>query len=152
LFLDVPGCAFVLGIDRDVIARGIRVKYRDLAGEIEGTRYLEKIIQLPFELPPLESQDVVGYVHALAPSLPDPRCEEVFASGSTEPNPRQIKRIINAYLFLSRLASARAGRLGELNDVRLAKVIVIQHGYPELYALLRREPRLLAELETYYRS
>ncbi len=152
LFLDVPGCIFVLGIDRDVITRGIRIKYRDLAGEIEGGKYLEKIIQLPFELPPLEAEDVHTYVRALTPNLPDPRCEEIFASGLTEPNPRQIKRTINTFLFLSRLADARAERLGRLQDVRLAKVVVIQHSHQQLYSLLRREPRLLAELETYYRA
>lgn len=150
LFFDVPGCIFVLGVDRDVIASGIKLKYRDLAGEIDGKEYLEKIIQLPFDLPLLEVQDVQTYVKGLAPNLLTERCEKVFASGLIEPNPRQIKRTINTFLFLSRLAAARAHRLGRLEAVRLAKIVVIQHSYPQLYSLLRREPRLIAELENYY--
>lgn len=67
LFMDVPGCVFVLGLDQAVIARGIEIKYRELGlgaddatGEsrrqryvIDGARYLEKIIQLPFQIPPI---------------------------------------------------------------------------------------------------
>ncbi len=151
LFLDVPGCVFVLGIDREVISTGIRVKYRDLEGQIDGERYLEKIIQLPFDLPVLEAEDVSHYVRALAPALPDTCCE-VFAVGLGQRNPRRIKRMVNSYLFLSRLAVECVHRLGELNAVRLAKIVAIQHGAPQLYSLLRIAPGYLAELEAYYRA
>ena len=33
LFLDVQGCIFVLGLDQEVIARGIELKYRELGLE-----------------------------------------------------------------------------------------------------------------------
>ena len=75
LFLDVEGCVFILGLDPDVVSRGIRVKYRDFAlvrgGEdapqipIDGTAYLQKIIQLPFQLPPIEPDDMEAFVKQL---------------------------------------------------------------------------------------
>lgn len=50
LFLDVENCVFVLGLDQEVIARGIEMKYRDFGEKqdkdneqkftIEGVRYL----------------------------------------------------------------------------------------------------------------
>ena len=60
LFTDVPGCVFVLGLDHEVIARGVELHYRgdQPASEslrIDGTRYLEKIIQLPFLIPPVDT-------------------------------------------------------------------------------------------------
>ena len=74
LFVDAPGCVFVLGLDQDVIARGIEMKYKELGekkdGEgkgqftIEGMRYLEKIIQLPFQIPPVEQTDMGEFVEA----------------------------------------------------------------------------------------
>jgi predicted KAP-like P-loop ATPase len=61
LFLDVENCIFVLGLDQEVIARGIEMKYKELGAKqdnensqhftVEGVRYLEKIIQLPFIIP-----------------------------------------------------------------------------------------------------
>jgi len=159
LFLDVSGCIFVLGLDQDVVARGIKVKYRDFAVEesgegepqipIDGVAYLQKIIQLPFLLPPIESDDMESFVETLVPSFPDPCCVPVFAKGLREPNPRQVKRVINVFLFLWRLADKR--KL-DVTSVRLSKVIVIQHTHPKLYEVLKEQPGLLAELEEYFRD
>jgi len=38
----------------------------------------------------------------------------------------------------------------ELTPVRLAKVVVIQHSYPDLYDLLKLTPRYLRDLEAYF--
>ena len=38
-----------------------------------------------------------------------------------------------------------------IKPVRLAKVVVIQHGYPELHRLLQHRPERLAELERFLR-
>jgi len=150
LFLDVPGCVFFIGVDREIISKGIQLKYKDAKDAFDGIRYLEKIIQLAFELPPLEAQNLHKYIHALIPNLPDPRCETIFSIGLSNPNPRQVKRIINSYVFLSRLASERSGSIGNLSEIRLAKIIVIQHTYPELYSLLRLQPSLLGDLEDFF--
>ena len=103
LFLDVEGCIFVLGLDPEAIEDAVRTRYQ---GEVKARQYLEKIIQLPFILPPIEDEPMREYVKSLAPALPDPRCEEVFAQGLT-PNPRQVKRTLNIFLLLSRLVEKR---------------------------------------------
>lgn len=155
LFLDVEGCIFVLGLDHDVITRGIEVKYRDFVIEehdgaaqrrrllVKGAAYLEKIIQLPFRLPPIESTAIQGYVEELA-SFEDPRCAKVFGKG-LETNPRKVKRAINIFLFLSNLARHRP-KLA-ISPVRLAKIVVIYHSHTELYDRLRRNPSLLRDIE-----
>jgi formylglycine-generating enzyme required for sulfatase activity len=157
LFLDVRGCIFLLGLDQDVITRGIKVKYRDFALEggadsekripIDGAAYLEKIIQLPFRLPKIEPGAMKPFIHGLA-AFADVRCEDVFAVG-LETNPRKVKRAINIFLFLSGL-----GRRREITikPVRLAKVVVIYHSHPELYELLRAKPTLLRDLENHLRA
>jgi formylglycine-generating enzyme required for sulfatase activity/Cdc6-like AAA superfamily ATPase len=160
LFLDVSGCIFVLGLDQEVVARGIKVKYRDFAVEesgegesqipIDGVAYLQKIIQLPFLLPPIESEDMESFVETLVPTFPDPCCVPVFAKGLREPNPRQVKRVINVFLFLWRLAAKRESL--DVTAGRLSKVIVIQHTHPKLYEVLKEQPGLLAELEEYFRE
>jgi formylglycine-generating enzyme required for sulfatase activity len=73
LFLDVPGCAFVLALDDEVVERGIIHRYRDYLFQgnnqqndkkglahlpITGMEYLEKIIHLPFRLPLPSENDI----------------------------------------------------------------------------------------------
>ena len=89
LFLDVEGCAFVLGLDDEVIERGIAHRYRDYlrppddgradnsgnrpsdqaaryadatVPPITGHEYLEKIVQLPFRLPRWSKREVREFV------------------------------------------------------------------------------------------
>ncbi|HUV37206.1 MAG TPA: P-loop NTPase fold protein, partial [Patescibacteria group bacterium] len=159
LFLDVKGSIFILGVDQKVVEQGIKVKYHDLAIEengdgksrkpFDGVAYLQKIIQLPFQLPPIEPDDMEGFVRSLVPGFSDARCAPVFAKGLREPNPRQVKRVINVFLFLQRLAEKREL---PVTPVRLSKVIVIQHAHPELYSVLKDEPGLLVELEKHFRD
>jgi formylglycine-generating enzyme required for sulfatase activity len=91
-------------------------------------------------------------VHGLSAEWPHDDCPKVFAEGLGN-NPRQIKRTVNVFLMLWKLAEKRKDKLqGRIKPIRLAKVVAIQAIYPELYELLKKEPRYLAELEKYYRG
>lgn len=163
LFLDAESCIFMLGLDQEVIARGIEMKYKELGAKqdsenaqyftIEGVRYLEKIIQLPFQIPQIESQDMGDFVHGLSEDWPHEDCPKIFSEGLGD-NPRQIKRTVNVFLMLWKLADKRKEKLKErIKPLRLAKVVAIQAVYPDLYnLLLKEEPRYLRELEEYYRA
>jgi formylglycine-generating enzyme required for sulfatase activity len=160
LFFDVEGCIFCLGIDRDVIERGIRLKYREyeqLPEEgpppISGARYLEKIVQIPFQLPPIGREAMQDYVHHTVPQLEalNPCCEAVFAVG-LEPNPRRIKRTLNIFVLLWRLARNREDLAGIIKPVRLAKIVVMQQVHPRLYELITDAPHLLIDLERRFRE
>ncbi|MBI1878976.1 MAG: SUMF1/EgtB/PvdO family nonheme iron enzyme [Chloroflexi bacterium] len=170
LFLDVPGCIFVLGVDPAKVQEGIRLRYHTAPSTADSVNYLEKIIQVPFILPDIDFQDMRGFVEQLQVGFPSPRCGEVFAGGM-DPNPRQNKRAINIFLLLWKLAGKRRLKtdtvppptdpaappsgplLSEvLTPVRLAKVVVIQHSHPDLYDLLKLTPRYLRDLENYYRE
>jgi formylglycine-generating enzyme required for sulfatase activity len=145
LFLDVPGCLFILGLDREAVIEAVQERYRD---EVKAQQYLEKIIQLPFLLPPIEADDMAEFVESLVPALPG-RCRQVFTL-ALEPNPRLVKRSINAFLFLWKLSRERLAK--QIKPVRLAKVVVVQHRYPALYELLVETPRYLKDLETHFRA
>ena len=163
LFLDVENCVFVLGLDQEVIARGIEMKYKEFGDKqdgdnqqkftIEGVRYLEKIIQLPFQIPPVEQNDMGDFVHALSADWPHEECPKVFSVGLGD-NPRQIKRTVNTFLMLWKLAAKRKEKLQDrIKPIRLAKVVAIQTVYPDLYnLLLKDEPRYLRDLKEYYRT
>ena len=152
LFLDVPGCVFVLGIACEVIEQGIKVCYKDYETQLNGAEYLEKIIQIPFALPPVDEQAVQGYIHQIAgANLPDARCGTVFSVG-LEPNPRRIKRTLNIFLLLWRLAQNRSDLRDTIKPVRLAKIVIIQQYYPRLFELITGRPYLLIDLEQRFRE
>lgn len=177
LFLDVKGCIFVLGIDHHVIARGVEIRYRELGkraegdekrDRIEGKKYLEKIIQLPFQIPVIDREDLNDFVSSLATRWPDfdndnpekkSECARVFST-ALEDNPRQIKRTVNAFLLLWRLREAglewgtdrQKSAMEDIRPVRLAKVVAIQQVHPLFYDLIKRQPGLLGELELYVRQ
>jgi formylglycine-generating enzyme required for sulfatase activity len=166
LFLDAENCVFVLGLDQEVIARGIEMKYKELGEKqegdesrhftIEGVRYLEKIVQLPFQIPPVEQTDMGEFVEGLSAEWPHEECPKVFAEGLNDiqhNNPRQIKRAVNVFLMLWNLAKKREKKLGgRVKSIRLAKVVAIQIVHPRLYDELKETPRYLGELEDYYRA
>jgi formylglycine-generating enzyme required for sulfatase activity len=157
LFLDVPGCVFVLGIDRAALEEGVRVRYAggygvDSVTTLDGPRYLEKIIQIPFSLPPIPADKVADYVKEVtAGNLPDSRCEKVFSVG-LEPNPRRIKRTLNIFMLLWRLAQKREGLRDVINPVRLAKIVIIQQYHANLFALIAQGPHYLIDLEYRFRE
>jgi len=159
LFLDAPGCIFVLGADRDVIEKGIRVKYQSFllgAGEelaeedmlrripITGQDYMEKIVQLPFSLPALRHEQVEAFVRSLVPDLSE--CAPVFAWG-LEANPRKIKRGIHVFRMLRRLAELQ--NIPDLDPVLLAKMVIIQSRYRGLYSDILQDASLLSKLEQF---
>jgi formylglycine-generating enzyme required for sulfatase activity len=158
LFLDVPECIFVLGVDRQVVERGIKVRYRDF-GEIEagravleGARYLEKIIQIPFSLPPVKVEAMRGFVEQIGSDrLTDPRCAEIFARGLT-PNPRRFKRTLNIFLLLERLAANNPDLGDRIKPLRLAKIVIIQQYHPRLFRLLVEGSHYLKDLERLLRD
>jgi KAP family P-loop domain len=162
LFFDVPGCIFVLGLDQDVISRGIQARYHEFSTQtkitrqdfpIDGTRYLEKIIQIPFLLPPIEDKDLERFVKRLVRTYPDKRCVALFAQGLM-PNPRHVKRTINVFFLLWRLSQKRKELRGKICALRLAKVVVIQQAHPDLYARIIEDnaPQYLQQLERYFKT
>jgi formylglycine-generating enzyme required for sulfatase activity len=147
VFMDSPGTAYILGLDRRITEQAVEQKYQDYANRAgEAREYLEKIVQLPFDLPPLSGEQMQVFVGETVLDLPDPRCTGVFALG-LEPNLRKVKRTIYTYLLFWQLAQQKG--LEEIKPVRLAKILVIRHSYPDFYALVQAFPTDLARLEAY---
>lgn len=154
LILHVPRCVFVLGADRDLIHRSVRIVYQSLNipdavfGETERD-YLEKIVQVEFILPPVSRENLHRYVESLDGSDTLRACAHVVLDGIGD-NPRQIKRFVNEYRLLATLAS-RSGLINhgrpQINLELLAKWLTLTRRWPELAKDLHRHPSLLSYLE-----
>lgn len=146
VFVNVPGCIYVIGLDMEVTEKAIAKKYPD--NLIAQRQYLGKIIELSFQLPPLTAKQMESFTQHLSVEFPDERCQSVFVE-SLIPNPREIKRAINVFSLLWFLSRTRYELAESINPVRLAKIVVIQRSHPDFYRLLLKKPMLLAELENY---
>jgi serine/threonine-protein kinase len=147
LFVDIPGCVYILGLDVDVVQKAVASKYAD--DPAAQREYMSKIIQIPFQLPPLTRKELQLFLEQLTLDLPHPICQNVFITGLVV-NPREVKRTINIFSLLWNLASKRTELISKIDPVRLAKVVVIQQAFPELHKLLQQRPYLLIELERYF--
>ncbi|MBT3322118.1 MAG: hypothetical protein HN392_07505, partial [Anaerolineae bacterium] len=96
LFLDKKGCIFVLGADTGIIQQAILKHYDDAGVTGESAKdYLDKIVQLRFELPPIVEKDMQDYLQkegVIADGWGD--SWKLLISGANV-NPRSVKAFVN---------------------------------------------------------
>ena len=61
VFLDVPGCIFLIAVDFNVIQRGIEIKLGREHYEAYGKLFFDKIIQIPYNMP-VDSYTIETYL------------------------------------------------------------------------------------------
>ncbi len=149
LYLNLKNCMFFLGVDPKALERSIRHHYKDgyKEGEFSEVSYLDKIVQLPFHIPPIDDKDIGGYIDNLLPKELQP-CRELLIRGLGD-NPRAVKRFINS-LLLNHLLAKEASAVYK-NDLQFSKVLalvlLIQMLSPTLYARITKYPELIRELK-----
>ncbi len=98
LFLDKHGCVFVLGADLNVVRSAVEMHYQNtkITGEM-ASDYLEKIIQLRFELPPIVDQQMNDYLQAETKAALDEETRKNWrlVMIGAEINPRKVKTFFN---------------------------------------------------------
>ena len=84
LFLNVENTAFVIGADQRIVRDAIRHRYKDLIDRDEAEEnkrvvvdYLEKLIQIPYNLPKLSESEVETYITLLF-------CEDEFGKNGMD--------------------------------------------------------------------
>jgi len=150
LFATSEQCVYILGFDQEVVCRSIKAKH-EFDTDDEAFNYLEKIVQIPFYLPPLNPQSIERFINEQYAGLlrAFPNAPEVFTVG-LEPNPRQVKRTLNIYRTLLDLAEVRvnAWEMDPVDPELLAKMVIIQGRFRGLYEYLVQNPELIIGLES----
>ena len=137
LFFDKRGCAFVLGADTTIVQSAVEVHYKNagIAGE-SAKDYLEKIIQLRFDIPPIVEKAMEGYLRAQDKTKVDEamlsRWQALVAAA--EVNPRRVKNVINDL----NLQWFMAGNSGQADGVNRDDFICWQ-------ALMRAAPKAFVD-------
>jgi predicted KAP-like P-loop ATPase len=147
LFLDRSNCVFVLGLEKEIVEKGIHYRYKKEI-DFSGKDYLEKIIQLPFTIPAVSIDSIRDYIKSgkATQILPEERKEEfidIIITG-TGGNLRKIKRFINNF-YLLKLLSGLSPK-DWIGHGLLAKVLILQMRYPKLYRKINRSPEILGAI------
>jgi len=137
LYLNIPGCVYFLGVDRSALERSISHRYGDKS--ISELQYLDKIVQLPFAVPPTTPEAMEQYVASLL-SEPLRPSRQVLVRGLGD-NPRRAKRFVNTLALNHELAGA--GEITDYDVTVLAAVLLIQYRSPRLYDRIAEDPSLI---------
>ncbi len=154
LYLDVPRCIFVLGVDQDVVEQAIETRYKpdekyDKKALICGKDYVNKIIQIPFVLPPIRVDDMATFIENLNIDENEKKYTKTVAKG-TGCNPRKVKMFLN----ILRLRTAIVEKMGgKIRPELSAKLLVIEHAFPEFYEDIKKylKQDLIFKLEKHIR-
>jgi hypothetical protein len=158
LFLDVPGCVFVLACDYHVISQGLKRKFGVGSDDLKGKHFFDKIIQLPFNMP-VSQYDVKRYFQRLLDQIGIKYQESDLAlyieltNHSVGFNPRSMKRIFNSLLLLNLVAKKKkilelepgSAVMSEKQRVLFAS-ICLQMGFEPFYHYLLKNISNAAEL------
>jgi uncharacterized protein YjbI with pentapeptide repeats/energy-coupling factor transporter ATP-binding protein EcfA2 len=128
-FFDIEGIIFVIGIDPSSIDPIIKTKYGENS-RIDGMKYLQKIVQLPYTIPlwnpPHLSGTITGMIREtrlpenVIQKVLDTKIQELIIK-ATELNPRDVKRFINSIVISHEIYGQG------IDDIE--KIIVIQAFY-----------------------
>lgn len=140
LYFNVEGCVFILGLDRDSIAAALRLVPSPT--DASEAQYLDKLIQLPFTLPPISDSTFSSYLADLVPAELA-LCLPLIQAGLGR-NPRTAKRFINDLVLRHRFTLSL--QLTAYDPRLLTLLLLFDHLHPAIFKRLKSNPELLAQL------
>lgn len=145
VFFDVPRISFVIGVNYDILFFEINKRFKNLAKKNKNftEEYLAKIINIPFFIPMLDQAKIKEYICYNIQDANVLKAVEVFSTG-VEGNLRTVKRIVNTFIILNEVASIRKVNI---NPILLAKLLVIQYRYKDVYNLILLNPQYLIQIQ-----
>ena len=150
LFMDRPGCVFVIGMDIEIVEKAVKAQYQRIESFDEHA-YMDKLIQLQFNLPRLLPEHIQGFIREelIGEGTQNPILRYLEDVAETlKPNPRTVKRFLNTFAIQRSLAETQ-GFLdsGVMDEDLLAKWIIISFAFEKFAERTIQRPLLIAELQ-----
>lgn len=141
LFMDKPSCIFILGAATAAIESAVAAHYK--TEEITGVKakdYLDKIIQVRFELPPIRPKDMKVFIQGL-----ELRDDKLLSSleiitGGVQTNPRRVKTFIN-YLELQWALLKNSEQAEEIDRRDFTQWLVLTEAAPDFCTYIKDLPK-----------
>jgi hypothetical protein len=166
LFLDAPGCVFLVALDRDVIRKGLSLRY-EKGGQVNSSllidpdEYIEKTISISYDLPALSDEDARSIIDEFTLPVTLDESHKNLLVGGLGTNPRRVKRFMNTLSFQLNLAALASGRgrhvpPGLLGDhqgdrhefSRYLKLLILSYRYSGVFALAFKDDDIFIRLQS----
>lgn len=152
LFIGDAKCVFVLGMDHYVVEAGLNLRFGDKI-KMSGRDYVDKIIQVPFFLPPVPFERLKESLQVTKTADYSEIIWNVIEFG-LKGNPRKTKRFVNCFYLLNEIL--RSPSVSETLNIRnqnnfqnisqedqrfyLAKLLIFQMTFTDFYNHLKTYP------------
>jgi tRNA A37 threonylcarbamoyladenosine biosynthesis protein TsaE len=163
LFLDSPECVFLVALDRDVIRKGLSLRYGsgtpgNKALLIDPDEYIEKTISISYDLPRLSDNDARDIINGFGLPIDLSEAHRQLLIAGLGVNPRRIKRFMNTLALQLDLAALAADqgrpvppcllRDGDRTSLDCyLKLLLISYRFSGLFALAFDDDQVLARLQ-----
>ncbi len=138
LFLSTENCIFILGIDIEKLQKSLHWKYKERL-EFDAKEYIDKIVQLRFELPPIASDEMKKYIQEIKPKGFKNEYIDIIVEGIPL-NPRAIKLFMNTIKFQLVLSEFRGSKI---NEALLIEWLVLKKTFPAFTREIENNPGVL---------
>jgi TIR domain/KAP family P-loop domain len=152
-------------VARTIIEGYLNSRYKDKYGlkEFDGASYLDKIVQLPFHIPPHRGRMEAFLANLLSQLDPDVQCvfdnlKHIIGSASGA-NPRATKRFVNNLLIdrainenLSRVEIPEHARMEVIPIAYFAVTRSLQQRWKEVFSQLAASPELCTQISEWDRE
>lgn len=150
---DFPNLIYILSFDKEIVCNALNEVQNG-----NGRKYIEKIIQVPIDVPLAQKADVYNLLNnelnKILKDIPDGDFDNyywgnlfVFGMDKCFENIRDVKRFLNNLIF------GFTAIKGEVNPVEFFAISVIQVFIPELYEMIKSNKQLfVAESKTFLDS
>ena len=134
LFFDKRGCVFVLGADTRIVQAAVETHYKNAGITGESARdYLEKVIQLRFDLPLILDDAMANYLRSEAKVDEAMQTRWRALVAAAEVNPRRVKNVIND-LNLQWFMALNSGQAEGVNRDDFICWQALMHAAPATFA------------------
>jgi hypothetical protein len=145
LFLNSKRCVFVIGVNKEQICKAFELRFGEKGPS--GLNYIEKFIQLQFDLPRKNPIEVQTFLTEFASQQlkNNPKTVELI-SRFIEPNPRKVKRWLNSVIFLEELFKTRKESQVFSSQIDMSLVSIwlfLKSFFADFAARIENDPSLL---------
>ena len=144
LYLNQEGCVYFLAVDNLSLEKGIEGHIGRSLVTVNGTNYLDKIVQLPFRLPHLHANAKIDFVKKYLECLPEWKTLVPFVCAGLDDTPRSIKR----FLIDLRMNYNIGMKYKGYNVHIAAFMLFIQWGAQSLFDIISRNSELILTMTT----
>jgi len=144
LFMDKKGCVFVVGAAKEIIEKALAEQY----GQEDAGKFMDKIVQVTFNLPQIGDHEFETYVQTKSPHISDEIFDHLpLIMPAMGHNPRQLKRFLNNLCLQESI-------IGNKEDVdidfnALLYWGIIEYAYPSFWHVVKNNAQVLSLLKNH---